>query len=242
MIRTWVVANDLQIPFQDQPALDLVCKFISDLKPYGIILNGDVVDCYSLSTFDKNPLTDARLEREIQEASGLMAELAKWTKERWWLGGNHEDRLRRALWREPQFAGLRALKFPVLFNLAENGFQWKPYGATLSLGKLLVTHGSMVRTHSGWTGRAHFEKFGGSVIIGHTHRLGAYYRTNGKGVHVAYENGCLCKLTPEYAHFPDWQQGFSVVHVDTETGFFNVQQIPVLKRRVLYYGRERWER
>ena len=242
MIRTWVILNDLQIPFQDHAVLELVLKFISQLKPYGIVLNGDIVDCYSLSTFNKNPMTEADLEREIREASGLQHELAKWTTERWWLGGNHEDRLRRTLWEMPAFASVKALAFPTLFNLEVNGFKWKPYGSVLQLGKLTVTHGSTVRQHSGWTARAHFEKFGGSVIIGHTHRMGAYYRTNGKGVHVAYENGCLCKLTPEYVQFPDWQSGFSVVHVDSDQGFFNVQQIPIIKRKLMYYGSQRIER
>ena len=52
---------------------------------------------------------------------------------------------------------------------------------------------------------------------------------------MAYENGCLCRLDPKYVQFPDWQQGFSVVHVD-EGGFFNVQQIPILNRRCFFYG------
>mgnify|MGYP001563937148 FL=1 len=234
-MKTWVILNDLQIPFQDRPVLDLVLNFIDDLKPHGVILNGDVVDCYSLSTFDKNPLQDAGLDREIRESSTLLARLAKVTKERWWLGGNHEDRLRRVLWDSPKFARIKALQFPELFHVAEHGFRWKPYGGILWLGKLLVTHGSLVLKHSGWTGRAHFDKYGNSVIIGHTHRLGVYYRTNAKGVHAAWENGCLCKLTPEYVQYPDWQQGFSVVHVG-DGGFFSVQQIPILKRSRFFYG------
>ncbi len=241
-IKSWLVINDVQIPWQDKPVLDLVLEFVKDLKPYGVILNGDIVDCYELSTFDKNPLKEAGLEREIRESMGLLYTLAQHTTERWWLGGNHEDRLRRTLWKWPQFSTLSALQFEHLFNLDDNGFKWKPYGGVYNLGKLLVTHGNMVRTHSGWTGRAHFEKFGGSVLIGHTHRLGIYYRTNAKGVHAGYENGCLCRLDPEYVQYPDWQQGFSVVHVDTSNGFFNVAQVPILRRRIFYYGGERYER
>lgn len=244
MIQTWVVLSDLQIPFQDKPVVDLVCKFIADLKPHGVVLNGDVVDAYELSEFDKNPLKEAGLDREIYEAAQLMARLAAMgIKRRVWLGGNHEDRLRRTLWKNPKFAKIAALQFPALFDLATYGFEWKPYGGVLNLGRLIVTHGSTVRQHSGWTARAHFEKFGGSVLIGHTHRLGAYYRTNARGVHVSFENGCLCRLDPEYVQFPDWQQGLSVVHVDTaNTGFFSVQQIPVIRRRMLFYGQKRYER
>ena len=234
-MKTWVVINDIQIPFQNKRVLDLVLDFVDDLKPHGVILNGDVVDCYSLSTFDKNPLQDAGLEREIRESSTLLGRLARSTKERWWLGGNHEDRLRRGLWESPKFARLHALQFPELFRVTAHGFKWKPYGGVVWLGKLLVTHGSLVLKHSGWTGRAHFEKYGNSVLIGHTHRLGVYYRTNAKGVRAAWENGCLCSLKPEYVQYPDWQNGFSIVHVG-DRGFFNVQQIPILPGNRFFYG------
>ena len=234
--RVWAVLNDIQIPWQDRPVLDLVCDFIRALKPHGVILNGDVVDCYELSDWDKNPLVQWGLDREIREATTLLERLAKHSKERWWIGGNHEDRLRRTLWKNPKFAHLASLQFPQLFHLSDHGFQWKPYGGVLHLGKLLVTHGSMVSKHSGWTARSHFEKYGNSILIGHTHRLGVYYRTNAKGVHAAYENGCLCRLNPEYVQYPDWQQGFSVVHVAEDGGWFHVEQIPVLKRRRFFYG------
>src|SRR5262245_2968514 len=239
-LRTWAILSDLQIPWQDSKVIDLVLHFVDELKPYGIILNGDVVDCYELPEFDKNPMKDWGLDREIRESAGLLYRLAKVTQERWWIGGNHEDRLRRTLWRNPKFAKIHSLQFEQLFNLPDNGFKWKPYGGVLNLGKLIVTHGSAVNRHSGWTARTHFEKYGASVLVGHTHRLGIYYKTNARGVYAAYENGCLCKLNPEYVQYPDWQQGFSVVHVDTSNGYFNVQQIPVLKRRMFFYGDERY--
>ena len=231
----WVVMNDIQLPFHDKPVLEMVLRFIKVLKPDGVVLNGDVVDCYELSTFDKNPLEQTGLEKEIDLAQSLMNRLAH-VPAKWWLGGNHEDRLRRYLWRNAaKFAKLEALGFESLFGLARYGFRWKPYGGTLNLGRLLVTHGSLALKHSGWSGRAHFEKYGNSVLVGHTHRLGVYYRTNAKGVHAGYENGCLCRLDPEYVQYPDWQQGFSVVHVH-KNGWFNVNQIPILGRRRFFYG------
>ena len=237
-VTTWVILNDLQIPFHDVKVLDAVLALTVGIKPDGVILNGDVVDCYSLSEFDKDPATEASLTREITDAAQLMARL-KGIPEKWWLGGNHEDRLRRVLWQNPKFASIEKLDFPKLFDLETYGFKWKPYGGTLKLASLLVTHGSMVLKHSGWTAREHFIKYGTSVLIGHTHRLGVYYRTNSKGVHASYENGCLCKLTPEYAQAVDWQQGFSVVHLDGN--YFNVQQIPIINRRCFFYGGDRYE-
>lgn len=238
-MKTFVVMNDIQIPFQDTQVLGLVLKFIDDLKPQGIILNGDVVDCYAISSFDKNPLKKAGLQREITGARRLMERLEK-VKEKIWLGGNHEDRLRRYLWKNPEFADLEALTFSSLFQVKEHGFTFYPYGKSWMLGKLMVTHGFMVRSHSGISARAHFDRLGTSVLVGHTHRLGAYYKTNVRGQHAAYENGCLCRLDPEYVQNPDWQQGISIVTV-MENGFFNVTQIPILHRRIFFYGKEKYE-
>lgn len=216
----------------------LVTDFIRDLKPDGIVLNGDIVDCYAISDFSKDPENVKKwgLSREITEAGYLMT-LFRDIPVKWWIGGNHEDRWRRVQWQHPNLKGMLK-SFPEAFHMNDYGFKWKPYGGTLMLGKLLVTHGSLVMKHSGWTARAEFDKYGSSVLHGHTHRLGVYYRTNARGVHGGYENGCLCRMHPEYVQYPDWQQGFSIVHVD-DSGWFNVQQIPVLKRRTFFYGKER---
>jgi predicted phosphodiesterase len=241
-MHVWTVIGDLQMPFQDDQALNLALAFIDHLKPDGIILNGDITDCYALSAYDKNPLTPASLALEIAQTHSLMGRLAN-IPQKVWVGGNHEDRLRRYLWkRAPELGILPQLDFPQLFGLADFGFTWMPYGELYRLGKLAVTHGTLVRKHSGQTAKAHFEKYGTSVLINHTHRLGAYYKRTIEGVHGAWENGCLCRLDPEYEAHPDWQQGFSVVHVDPECGFFHVQQLPILRQArgkpFLIYGGE----
>ena len=239
--KKWIVLSDLQIPFEDGPVLwDLVVPFIRELRPYGVILNGDVVDNYEISDYSKDPKQRdaASLAREREGAERLMKALAPVTKERIWLGGNHEDRFRRYVWsRIPELvAADMASSFESAFRLKEYGFRWKPYGQHYMLGKLLVTHGFLVRGASGASGRAHFEKLGTSVLHGHTHRLGVYHKTNQGGDHAAYENGCLCRLDGlDYAQFPDWQQGFSVVDV-FEGGLFNVNLIRILARKLFVFG------
>jgi len=241
-MKLYVVLNDLQIPFHDKQVVELVMRFISFIRPYGIVLNGDVVDSYDLSEFAKDPIKGYQLEKEMRISGDLMKRLADIgsVREKWWLGGNHEDRLRRYTWKKAPQLNIQKLQFENLFDLDHYGFKWKPYGEILMLGKLMVTHGDIVRKHSGWSAKALFEKEGNSILCGHTHRLGIFYKKNANGTHAAYENGCLCRMDPEYVHRPDWQHGFSVVHVDDD-GMFNVQQIPILKRRFFYYGGTRWQ-
>jgi hypothetical protein len=52
----WVVLNDLQIPFEDKSVVwELVVPFVRELKPYGVVLNGDIVDNHEISDFSKDP-------------------------------------------------------------------------------------------------------------------------------------------------------------------------------------------
>lgn len=239
---TYVVTNDWQIPFHDRAVIDnLFLPFVHWLKPDGFIWNGDITDCYALSVFDKNPLTDAGLLKESKIVQAYMKEL-EWIRRKEWLGGNHEGRVQRYLWKNAGDLALDPNKvFKDIFRPDRYGFNYHPYGHVIRLGSLDITHGSVVRQHSGWSGKAHFDKRGSSVLIGHTHRLGTYYKTNARGIHAAYENGCMCSLKPEYVQDPDWQQGFAVVKVASR-GTFSVQQIPIINRRLLLYGDKEWTR
>jgi hypothetical protein len=178
------------------------------------------------------------LKAERKGLDRLLAALAPVTTERWFLEGNHEDRYRRYIWsRVPELAAAGAMpSFAEAFHLEDHGFQHKPYGGSLRLGKLLVTHGFLVAQDSGVSAKRHFMRLGTSVLIGHTHRAGVFHRTNQAGDHAAYENGCLCRLDGlGYAQFADWQQAFSVVDV-FPGGMFNVNLLRILARRAFIYG------
>lgn len=238
---TYVVLSDLQVPWHDTLVLeDLVLPFIDALKPTGVVLNGDILDCYSISDFDKDPKNaDWTLEREIEMTQGILKRLRR-IERRHWLDGNHEHRWTRVQWRNGRLSTMFK-SLPEALRLGDYGFTYGTYGAHVDLGKLRVTHGHLVSKHSAWTGKAHFDHYGSSVLVGHTHRLGAYYRTDLRGQHVAFENGCLCRLDPEYVQHPNWQQGFSVVKVFSG-GLFSVQQVPVIDRKFLLYGDKEFRR
>ena len=238
MSQTWVVLNDIQIPFQDRKVLSLVLSFVGDLNPDGVVLNGDITDCYPISDFVRSPGSHSDIMVEVRESQKLMTSL-KDVPKKIWVGGNHEDRMRRYQWKRiPELAEHPNLTFDALFHMADYGFSWLEYGESVQLGKLMVTHGHLVSKHSAWSGKMTLEQYGTSVMVGHTHRLGVHYKRDIRGVHGAWENGCLCRLDPEYVRHPNWQQGFSVVHVEPN-GFYSVQQIPILPGPSFMYGKDR---
>ena len=130
--------------------------------------------------------------------------------------GNHEDRLRKYLWRHPELWGLEALKLPSLLGFSELGIENPDGGEILLFDRLLIKHGERVRQHSAYSARAELEKefYAVSILSGHTHRGGVHYATTRNGIVEAHECFCLCRLDPEYVFNPNWQQGLVLAEVD----------------------------
>ena len=230
-----IFPTDEHHPFCDWNALAVAYQIAEDYKPEVRFAGSDGVDFYSISRFDKDP--------EIIRQGGLQKELNSWAlSQRLWMKaapnakvyfliGNHEDRLRRYLWRFPDLYGLTALEIPGLFRFRELGIQMAEQdGLEMNFyNQLVVKHGSIVRKHSGYTARAELEKemYHVSTLSGHTHRGGQVFVTTRSGVKQAVEGFCLCDTKPNYLHNPNWQNG--IVLADVDKGGVEFELIPFQK-------------
>ena len=235
--RLGVVLSDVHVPFQDHTACDMALRFIRQHRPDTIHLLGDICDFYACSKFDKDPCRRETLQDELDETAQFLQRIRRSAPSARiiYSEGNHEFRLRRYLRSEAKaLASLRSLQLEKLLDLPSLSIQFRHQDEPYRIGSLLYTHGSIVRKWSAYTAKAHFEKYGCSVIHGHTHRFGSFYHSNITDVHGAWENGCLCGLQPEYVESPDWQQGWSVVR--GRSGYFHVEQVVVIGGRYHYHG------
>lgn len=238
-IERHVMIGDTHGYFVDQEVWKAVLDFIRDFKPDQINCLGDMVDFYDVSRYTKNPNRRAYLHSEIKFTKEVVfGELRRAAPKARivWKGGNHEDRLQRYLWsRAPELASLPALDMRNLFDLQSLKIEYTT--DSLKVGDIELTHGHMARKHSGWTAKAMLDDYGTSVIHNHTHRLGAIYKTDRSGSYVAFENGCLCRLDPEFIPgVPNWQHGFSVGWV-LPSGRFHFEQIAILDGKFVYGGK-----
>ena len=230
-----VQINDLHIPHHDKKALDVFMQFLKDFKPDQIVIAGDLLDFYQLSSFDKDPMRRFTIQDEIDVCYEVLKELKALCSEIHFIKGNHEDRLRRFLWKNPSLASIKVLELPKLLNLDSLKIEYHDYEYVFN--KFRFTHGSIVRQDSGATAKAELIKYGSSMSSGHTHRLGSYLKTDARGTVGAYEMGCLCDLEPEYiAGTPNWCQGFGVFYFDDDRFF--CQQIPIIKHEFIYGGKK----
>lgn len=224
--RTAIILSDIHIPFHCKSALALAMAYTEDKKPDDIVLNGDIVDFYGASSYRKDPTRLETLQDEINETYDFLKTLRSRhaAAKIYYVQGNHENRLARfILDKAPELYSLHCLSMDELFKLSDLDIEYIDESSQVNLGDLEIIHGTICRAKSAFSAKAHHDKTGGSVLIGHVHRLGTHYHTNRWGTHVAIENGYLGRSDFDYVNKPDWQQGFTEIEY-YEDGRFTVRQ------------------
>lgn len=230
---------DQHFPYNDKRYWKLLLKVGRWLKPDGIVTLGDFGDFYATSRHPKNPNRSRDLGYEVSASNEGLDDLdalkAKWKV---FVQGNHEENLERYLIEKaPELFNM--VKVEDLFRLRERGWRYVPYKKHTKVGKVYVTHDTGQAGATAHTKAA--AKFGGNVVIGHTHRCAINYSTTltGKG-HVAAMFGW--GGDSEWAEYmykvntADWSLGFGVGTVE-RSGVVHLQACPVVNYRVVVDGR-----
>lgn len=132
---------------------------------------------------------------------------------------------------------LKCLAIDELLELPKYNIQYVDSNSHVDVADVEVFHGDMCRKGSGASAKAHHDKTGGSVLIGHVHKLAVLHKTNKWGTHVFIENGHLGREDFEYINRPDWQQGFTVIE-STEDGKRQIKQHFIQDGILLADGKE----
>ncbi|MGE0278315.1 MAG: metallophosphoesterase [Nitrospiraceae bacterium] len=249
-IITGVIYGDTHGQFIDEEAEAILHGILLDFQPHVVVHVGDAVDCYSISKFDKDPNRKESLQDEIDHARRHLARTRAMVPSSafFLLEGNHEDRLRRAIWGSsgPQREVLKlrevqkAMTWPTLLQTDQLGIE---FVSTFEqpkrdiFPKFLVKHGEVVRKWGGTTAQGEYLKYGKSGASGHIHRLATFMHRDHNGNHMWAESGCLCGLDPAYMRDPDWQQGLLVVSFERETGAFQVEPIYIHRGLAIWRGK-----
>lgn len=228
-----IIINDTQRPFHDKLTLAAVEHFWGDFKPDLEVYNGDIADFYTISDFNKNPSRRFTLADELHDTRKWLTVRATANPDarRVFIEGNHEDRLRRYLWKHAsELSSLPELTVEGLLGLEDVGAELLPYMSVLDFLGFRIEHGfktSMSKAFPTAVARWMALATSSSGLCGHTHRFGVYSWTDSRHSHSYIENGCLCRTDLEYAPFPNWQHAFTygVVH-NNKVHLFPIQIYP----------------
>ena len=216
-----LVFSDVHIPYQDDKAVNIMLNFSKQYKPNNIFINGDLVDFYRLSTFDQDPGRKDTITEEIYKARIFLSYLTKLNPNAdiTFLYGNHENRLQRYLWKNPELEGLDVLQLNKLLDFEKYGIKeikvdrdyWSKETGHAKQGDAIIMHGdnrlngAATSKYAGYSAKnTMLNGSNQSVIIGHVHRGAIVHHSTPYKTLVGVEDGCLCRI-PGTAN---WQQGF----------------------------------
>lgn len=229
-----MLASDFQIPYQDDRAVDLWWQVMKYFKPHVVDYLGDVSDQFCFSRFNEGTTTEFlnKIQKDDDKASKMIdhikaeetltAELYKKTRkmrpnsEIFAALGNHDIRVWTYVDKKiPEI--LHELTPEALWGLDNLGIDYIHYEDVPKhrYGDLYAHHGIATSKHSGQSVMADISDLGVSIIRGHSHRLGSYYKTHELRNETlrGYEIGHLCKVDSDgfkYSQVHNWQQGFAV--------------------------------
>lgn len=221
-----LLLSDIHIPYHSIDAVTLALDYGKKKKVDTIILNGDVIDFYQLSRFEKDPRKRS-FAHEIEATKSFLQTLRKQFPQAKiiYKCGNHDVRLQKYLMvKAPELLGVAEFELPQLLKFREIGITWVEDKTIMKLKKLNIIHGH--EFSAGFIApvniaRGLFLKANAIAIQGHNHQTSENTVTTLDGDMITtWSTGCLCELHPAYMPFNKWNHGFADILV--EGGTFEV--------------------
>lgn len=243
------------IPDSHGEHIDLAARdaFLADLariRPERIVMLGDHLDCGGTFNAHQRTYTHEMTESYDADVDATnefldLIQAAAPDANIQYVEGNHEQHCERFLARNfhtmrdadmvlsligPE-AVLRLKERGISYYRSGERYQGLSIPGTIRNGKLFYTHGIACGKHATAT---HLERFGASVMHGHTHTAQAHIsRTVTSDGIGAWCPGTLAKLQPSYMHTNPtrWSLGYGLVTTNVSTERFAVMLVPIIDGR-----------
>lgn len=230
-----LILSDVHIPYHNIKALELAIKYGKDRGCNAVVLNGDIMDCYALSRYEKDP-RKRRFAQELEDTRQFLGYLKQELNcPIYYKLGNHEERYEAYLRiKAPEILDIEEFRLDVLLRFGEYGAQLISDKRIIKAGKLNVLHGhefgrsvfSPVNPARGYYNRAK-----SSMIAGHNHQTSEHTESNLNGkIVTCWSTGCLCELHPAYMPINKWNYGFAFVTLEGEE--FDVDNLRIINSKI----------
>jgi len=223
-IKTELVFSDVHIPYQDDLAIQTMFDYIQteNIKPDIIVILGDLLDFYQISSFSKDPRRK-KVSQELEQTKMVISYIRTSFPDARiiYYFGNHEERWQRFIFKNAkEIADLVIDLLPVKLGLKELNIEVmeEPF----RIGKLWHLHGSERKGSFNieYITNVFWKYIHDNFIIAHFHRTQEkiFKSITGK-IYVGTAIGCLCQLQMDYAKLNNWNHGFAIVKYDDKGNF-----------------------
>lgn len=229
-----LLLKDIHFPYHDEEALSLALSYGIEKGCDTLYLNGDILDCHTLSRWEKDPESRS-FSQELETVRSFLQMVSPLFKKVYYKEGNHEERYWRYLSSHaPELVEIDAFNLQSLMWLEQFGVEWIDGRTFAKFNSLNVVHGhefgqnvfSPVNIARGLYLRAKSH-----AICGHWHQTSEHNEKdiNGKII-TTWSVGCLCDLSPRYRPANQWNHGFAILHRDGKN--FHVENKKIYEGKV----------
>lgn len=220
-----LVISDVHVPFHNLPAVKAAIRKGEEKEINCLILDGDILDFYMISRFEKNPLSRG-LKGELEDARVLLRNLRRIFPDAYivYKEGNHEERWEAYLkTHAPMLLDIEEFKIEKVLRLADEGIIYVKDKRIMQCGKVTFVHGHELPHGISAPvnpARGLFLRCKENAIAGHNHRTSEHTeRTLGGKQIKTWSIGCLCNLNPKYMPINAWNHGFGYNEVESNGDF-----------------------
>jgi len=229
-----MVTSDYHAQYLDKVAFNKMLSYAKEYQPDVFVINGDLVDYFQASTFEKDPCRKTTIYQEVLIAINILRKIRAAVKNDckiYWIEGNHELRLSRYLRTHNDVLNFPFFNTEKLFRL--NEFNVKLIKASadydkepsnlgyLKISDMTIMHGdnrlngASTSKYSGYSASNTVRGLMCNVLIGHSHRAAKIFHTTPYKTYVGLEGGCLCRKMGS----ANWVQAFITFEHDDERSF-----------------------
>lgn len=232
------IMSDIHLPYHHVDSLTEAITYLKKEKVDAVLLNGDTLDCHTLSRFIKDPKArDFKFEidtlKRFIEVLNIVLKCKIFFKI-----GNHEVRYQHFLMQKAsELVGIEEFEFHNIIKAKESGIDMIQSNQYIKLNDLRGIHGheyiggisAPVNVARGLYLRGKV-----SAFQGHNHSTSEHTETdmNGK-ITTTWSVGCLCNLNPAYMPLNKWNHGVAMVELDENGKDYQFHNKRIYKGKIL---------
>jgi predicted phosphodiesterase len=232
------ILSDIHVPYHNIPALTAAIEYLKKEKVDALLLNGDTIDCHTISNFDKDP-KKRNFAQELDAFEQLFDVLKKQLNCKIFFKlGNHEIRYERFLIQKAnELIGVKEFEFENIIKARANGIEIIGDKTVMKLNKLNGIHGHEYKGGISAPvniARGLYLRGKVSAFQGHNHSTSEHTETDMDGeITTTWSIGCLSELHPSYMPLNKWNHGCAIVDLDSNGIDYEMRNKRIRKGKVL---------
>lgn len=215
--------SDTQVPFHDLSVIKLWINYGRDNGADVVLLNGDIVDHYSLSDYLKDPRM-RNYPAEVRAGRDLLKAIRKAFPDARiiYKHGNHEDRFERYMTIHcPELLGIPEFTWDAAYGVGDLGIEIVRDQRTVKAGGLNIYHGHEFKlSGAAMPARMLYLRAKVNALAGDVHRSQHWSEPDADGKLIStFTTGCLCYKNPPFMRHNKWNHGGAFITTDAKGAF-----------------------